>query len=116
MTLAEMKRRYEAGETLAQIARVAGCVPSTVRRSLVTVLGMQLRKRGGKNQWPWITKAQKLERRDRIVDLYYEHGLTCAEIGRLIGRSHQTVWAALCAVGLPRRPAHGGDPRRRMAL
>lgn len=113
MTLAEMARRYRAGESLSQIAAAEGCALDTVSNRL-RLMGVQIRPRGGPNRWPRVDRA---ERRARISVLYYDERLSISDIAARIGTSTYTVWNELREIGFPRRPPgrQSGEGRRARA-
>lgn len=48
---------------------------------------------------------------DELQSLYWDQGLSCVDIGRMIGRDPKTVWAWMKSYGMETRP-RGSDERQ----
>lgn len=101
MTVAEMRRYYLAGYSLADVGARAGVSGQTVGRALRRA-GVEIRGAGGhSSKHP----RKPLTRRERstMVELYYHDGLSMARIAKRMNCSPQAVYLVLKSVGFKTR-------------
>ena len=80
-----------------QIAAITGLPERTVRDRLHRY-GIRVRSRGG-----WNREDRRTVPAETLRNLYEQLGMTAAEVGKLIGASHQTVLRSAHALGVPVR-------------
>lgn len=97
--------RYQAGETLRDIALDAGVSPQTVGRRLQEA-GIALRgKKKTPRQRQRLSEAKRMELPDDILRQCHMLKMTCREIAEVLGCHEETVRGRLADLELPRLPA-----------
>ena len=96
---ADVRRRYEAGASLRALAEDLGCSKRSVSNNLKR-MGVKLRGRGGYHgQRRAVTDA-----RDRkVLELYYDKGMSMSMIKRFLGTHYGVVHRAIKRAGFPVR-------------
>ena len=111
MTWAEIRRRYLAGASAQDLADDAGVARNTVILRL-RAMGVKIRGRGG-------NRRQGLKGYiPAVLRLYYDQGMSAAEVGKALGRCEATVLRTLRRVGLGirRRGIPAPATKRRQGL
>ena len=115
MTVAELRRRYEAGQSATKLSNLTGMSRRTVLRVLQRA-GAHLRTiRQAKSLSGRMAPARRRALLRRICDLYYDRRLPLAEVGPLVGLSHERVRQLMAEDDLPRR-AQGQHARYSVAI
>ena len=106
MTYRDLRRRYLAGASLSTLATVEGVSPNSIARKL-RLMGVTVRDRGGSQRKLAACLPQ-------VFNLYYDSGLTAAQVGAALGVSESTVLRTLQWGGLGiRRPGPPVSAKRR---
>lgn len=95
---AELRERYEAGESLQTLADVYGAEAATIRRRIIEQ-GGAIRARSGGRQ-----RGRMAGQDDEIVRLYIEERMSGAQIAARLGGHAPTVYVILQNRGIEMRP------------
>jgi hypothetical protein len=104
--LKEARSRYEAGESLREIANDARVSPQTMGRRLCEA-GVTLRPRGPttERQRRRISESRRADIPEQELRELHAQGLSCREIGAILGWHDEAIRARLIELGLARLPA-----------